>query len=90
MIKTIVTVIGVDKVGIIASVATLLAQHHVNILDINQTVMQEYFTMVMLVDVENCNVPYEELKQHLTELGVEMGMTIHVQHEEIFQAMHRI
>ncbi len=90
MTKTIVTVIGEDKVGIIARVSTLLAQHHVNILDINQTVMQEYFTMVMLVDVANANVPFEELKQRLDGLACDMGMTIHVQHEEIFQAMHRI
>lgn len=90
MIKTIVTVIGVDKVGIIARVSSLLAQHQVNILDINQTVMQEYFTMVMMVDIALCNVPFEELKQNLMALGKDMGMTIHVQHEEIFQSMHRV
>jgi ACT domain-containing protein len=90
MIRTIVTVIGVDKVGIIARASSLLAQHQVNILDINQTVMQEYFTMVMMVDIAQCNVPFEELKQNLMKLGQDMGMTIHVQHEEIFQSMHRI
>jgi ACT domain-containing protein len=90
MIKTIVTVIGADRVGIIARVSALLAQRNVNILDINQTVMQDYFTMVMLVDVANCDVPFEELKRQMAKLGREMSMTIHVQHEEIFQAMHRI
>lgn len=90
MIKAIVTVIGMDKVGIIARVSTLLAKHDVNILDINQTVMQEYFTMVMMVDVSNCNVPFEQLKGNLGALGSDMGMTIHVQHEEIFRIMHRI
>ncbi len=90
MIKTIVTVIGVDKVGIIARVSTLLAQYNANILDINQTVMQEYFTMIMMVDIQGCSVSFEDLKRKLTELGEEMGMTIHVQREEIFNAMHRI
>ena len=90
VIRTIVTVIGVDTVGIIARVATLLAQRQVNILDINQTVMQEFFTMVMMVDVAGCNVPFETLKADLAALGQEMGMTIHVQREEIFQTMHRI
>lgn len=90
MIKTIITVIGVDTVGIIAKVSTLLASHGVNILDINQTVMQEYFTMIMMVDVQRCDVPFEQLKQALLSLGEEMGMTIHMQREDIFNSMHRI
>lgn len=90
MIKTIVTVIGMDKVGIIAKTSTLLSEYNVNILDINQTVMQEYFTMVMLVDVAECNASFEALKAALTRLGEEVGVTVHVQHEAIFQSMHRI
>ena len=90
MIKTIVTVIGMDKVGIIAKTSTLLSEFNVNILDINQTVMQEYFTLVMLVDVAACNASFDELKAALKRLGEEVGVTVHVQHESIFQAMHRI
>jgi ACT domain-containing protein len=90
VVKAIVTVIGVDRVGIIARVSALLAQREVNILDINQTVMQEYFTMVMMVDVGGCNVPFETLKADLLALGEELGMRIHAQHQDIFDAMHRI
>ena len=90
MIKTIVTVIGMDKVGIIAKTSTLLSEFNVNILDINQTVMQEYFTMGMLGDVAECNTSFDELKAALTRLGEEVGVTVHVQHEAIFQSMHRI
>ena len=90
MKRAIVTVLGSDRVGIIARVSALLAQREVNILDINQTVMQEYFTMVMMVDVGGCNVPFETLKADLLALGEELGMRIHAQHQDIFDAMHRI
>ena len=73
MIKAIVTVIGVDKVGIIAKVSNLLARHNVNILDITQTVMQAYFSMIMLVDVAQCDVSFEALKGECRSLGEQMG-----------------
>ncbi len=88
--KAIVTVIGNDKVGIIAKVSTALFNCNANILDINQTVMQEYFTMVMLVDIENCSVPFETLSARLGAVGEELGLSVRIQREDIFAAMHRI
>ena len=88
--KAIVTVVGKDRVGIIASVCTALAGFDVNVLDINQTVMQGYFTMMMVVEVSMCNVPVAELVTKMDEMGKEMGLSIRVQREDIFEAMHRI
>ena len=88
--KAIVTVVGKDRIGIIASVCSLLASYQVNILDISQTVMQGYFTMMMATEVSSCNVPLAELAQRMDELGVQMGLSIRVQREDIFQSMHRI
>ena len=88
--KAIVTVVGKDRVGIIAEVCVLLASYKVNVLDINQTVMQGYFTMMMAVDVEQCTIPLAELCQTMDIKGQEMGLSIRVQREDIFQAMHRV
>lgn len=88
--KAIVTVVGKDRVGIIASVCTKLAQYNVNVLDISQTVMQGYFTMMMVTDVSKCNVSVGDLAKQMDAAGQEMGLSIHVQREDIFQAMHRV
>ena len=88
--KAIVTVVGKDRVGIIAAVCVKLAEYNVNVLDINQTVMQGYFTMMMAVDVSACKVPLAELVDIMEATGKEMGLSIRVQREDIFQAMHRI
>ena len=88
--KAVVTVVGKDRVCIIASVCTALAGFDVNVLDINQTVMQGYFTMMMVVEVSMCNVPVAELVTKMDEMGKEMGLSIRVQREDIFEAMHRI
>lgn len=88
--KAVVTVVGKDRVGIIASVCTALAGFDINVLDINQTVMQGYFTMMMVVEVSMCNVPVAELVTKMDEMGREMGLSIRVQREDIFEAMHRI
>ncbi len=88
--KAIVTVVGKDRVGIIAGVCTALAGFSVNVLDISQTVMQGYFTMMMAVEVSGCNVPLAELVTRMDEIGREMGLSIRVQREDIFEAMHRI
>ena len=88
--KAIVTVIGKDRVGIIASVCALMASHNVNILDISQTIMQEYFTMIMLVDASQCTVPFADLARTLDEAGAQRGLQIRAQREDIFNAMHRI
>ena len=88
--KAIVTVVGKDRVGIIAQVCVKLAEYQVNVLDINQTVMQGYFTMMMAVDVTECTVPLAQLCQAMDAQGQEMGLSIRVQREDIFQAMHRV
>ena len=88
--KAIVTVVGKDRVGIIASVCQQLASYNVNVLDISQTVMQGYFTMMMAVDVAEANVSLPELCQLMEQKGHEMGLSIRVQREDIFEAMHRI
>lgn len=88
--KAIVTVVGKDRVGIIASVCTKLAQYNVNVLDISQTVMQGYFTMMMVTDVRECNVSVGDLAKKMDAAGQEMGLSIRVQREDIFQAMHRV
>ncbi len=88
--RSIVTVIGKDRVGIIAEVCNMLAAQNVNILDISQTVLQEYLTMFMLVDISACTLPFTELKQKLSDAGKQTGLDIRMQREEIFNAMHRI
>ena len=88
--KAIVTVVGKDQVGIIAAVCVHLASFNVNVLDISQTVMQGFFTMMMAVDVSACNVPVAELVTEMAKIGENMGLSIRVQREDIFQAMHRI
>lgn len=88
--KAIVTVIGKDQVGIIAAVTELLAQHGVNVLDISQTVLQGYFTMIMLVDASGCDVPFAALADTLREAGETRGLQIRAQREEVFNVMHRI
>ena len=85
--NAIVTVIGKDKVGIIAAVCIKLAEMNVNVLDISQTILDGKFTMVMAVDAANANVGFEELAR---ELGEGMELSIRIQREEIFDAMHRI
>lgn len=88
--KAIVTVVGKDRVGIIAAVCTQLAAFNVNVLDISQTVMQGYFTMMMATEISECNVPVAQLARKMEAVGKEMNLSIHVQREDIFQAMHRV
>ena len=88
--RAIVTVIGKDKPGIISKVSTTLAQNEVNIEDISQTIVQGNFTMIMLCDLEKAKLNLKELKSALVELGEQIGVSIHVQHEDIFDAMHKI
>lgn len=88
--KAIVTVVGKDQVGIIAAVCVKLAEYDVNVLDISQTVMQGYFTMMMVVDVSACSLPLAELVVLMDEMGKERGLSIRLQREDIFDAMHHI
>ncbi len=88
--KAIVTVIGKDRVGITAAVCSLLAQHNINILDITQTVLQDFFTMVMLVDTTACAESIGTMADILEQAGKEQELSIRIQREDIFHAMHRI
>ena len=88
--KAIITVIGKDTTGIIASVCTLLAENKINILDISQTVMEGFFTMTMLVDLTNSAVDFADISDKLTAKGEEMGLSIRIQREDIFDLMHRV
>ncbi len=90
MNKTIITVVGKDTVGIIAKVCTYLADNGVNILDISQTIVQEYFNMMMIVDMKKAAKPFAEIVDELDKLGESIGVKIKCQHEEIFTKMHRI
>jgi len=88
--KGIITIIGKDRVGIIAQVSTLLADNNVNILDINQTVMREYFTMIMLVDLENMKTDFTNLQLNLEQKAKDIKMEIKIQREDIFNKMYEI
>ncbi|HWP79617.1 MAG TPA: ACT domain-containing protein [Candidatus Acidoferrum sp.] len=88
--RAIVTVVAKDAVGIMALVTTYLADHGVNIMDISQTLMQEYFAMIMLVDLATSSIPFDELRRDLLAAGESRGLSITIQREEIFNAMHRI
>lgn len=90
MKKTIITVVGKDTVGIIARVCTYLAENKVNILDISQTIVQEYFNMMMIVDMNQTEKPFGQIAEELTALGEKIGVVIKCQSEEIFNQMHRI
>lgn len=88
--RAIVTVVGKDRVGIIANVCTVLAGYNVNVLDIRQTVMQEYFTMMMVVETSQSSLPVADMAKELEEKGKEMELSIRLQREDIFNAMHRV
>lgn len=88
--KAIITVLSADREGIIAQVSGILYEHGVNILDITQTVLNTYFAMVMLVDLNKMNVSFKEMTACLEKAGEELGMEIRMQRSEIFDAMHRV
>lgn len=88
--RAVITVIGTDTMGIIARVSGYLAENQINILDISQTIMQDLFTMIMLVDLDKTKIAFDTIADGLDRLAVEVGVTIRIQHEDIFQSMHRI
>ena len=88
--KGIITVVGKDKVGIIAKVCTFLSEENINILDISQTIVQGYFNMMMIVDIDTAKDDFVEIVDHLSTLGKEIGVDIRLQHQDIFDNMHRI
>ena len=90
MKKSIITVVGKDTVGIIAKVCTYLAENKINIFDISQTIVQDYFNMMMIVDMTNAAKPFQDVNQDLAQIGESIGVIIKCQREDIFNQMHRI
>ncbi|GBU23113.1 hypothetical protein R80B4_03029 [Fibrobacteres bacterium R8-0-B4] len=88
--RAIVSVVGKDRMGIIAKVSGLLFSIDINVMDLSQSVMNDYFHMIMLVDMSKCSRKFEEISAALDTLGTEIGMSIKIQHEDIFNAMHKI
>ena len=88
--KAVITVTGRDNIGIIARVSTECAKYGANILDISQSVLREYFAMIMLSDISALTIPFSDFVDRLTALGAESGLEIHTMHEDIFNTMHRI
>lgn len=88
--KAVITVTGKDSVGIIAAVATECATYGANIVDISQSVLSEYFAMIMLADIDGLNIPFSEFVDKLSEIGNGKGLDIHTMHEDIFNTMHHI
>lgn len=88
--KAVITVVGKDTVGIIARICTFLAEHKINILDISQTIVQDYFNMMMIVDLDGADLPFSQCQEQLSGMGEEIGVDIKCQREEIFEKMHRI
>ena len=90
MTKALISVTGLDSTGIIARVATKLSEMDINILDITQTILGGYFTMMMVVDLDGCQLPFEQIDRELQPVREELKMAIHMQRMDIFDAMHRI
>jgi ACT domain-containing protein len=88
--RAIVTIIGSDRVGIIAGIANVIADANVNILDISQSVIREFFTMIMMVDLRDSGISFNELRERLGRKGAELSVRVEIQREEIFKAMHRV
>lgn len=88
--RAVITVIGKDTVGILAKVSGICAQHNANVMEVTQSVLQDVFAMIMLVDISGLTINYSELADTMSALGIELGLSIHVMHEDIFNSMHRI
>lgn len=88
--RAVVAVIGKDTVGILAKVSAICAEANANVMDVTQTIMQDLFAMTMLIDITECTKDYSILADNLKKCGEDMGLQIHVMHEDIFNSMHRI
>lgn len=88
--RAVITVIGKDMVGILAKVSTQCAEYNVNVQEVTQSVLQDMFVMIMMTDISDCNVPFADFAEHMKKLGDDMGLSVHVMHEDIFNSMHRI
>lgn len=90
IMRAVVAVIGKDTVGILAKVSGICAEHNANVMDVTQTIMQDLFAMTMMIEISKLNIDYIDFADKLTKAGSEMGLQVHVMHEDIFNAMHRI
>lgn len=88
--KAVVTVIGKDMVGILAKVSAQCAAHNANVIEVTQSVMQDLFAMIMLVEIADLSCPFSQFSEALSQTGAELGLSVHVMHEDIFNSMHRI
>ncbi len=88
--RAVITVIGKDMVGILAKISTECSNHNINVLEVTQSILQDMFAMIMMVDISKSDIPFTQLSDMLTKAGEEMGLSIHVMHEDIFNAMHTI
>ncbi|QEY34251.1 ACT domain-containing protein [Caproiciproducens galactitolivorans] len=88
--RAVITVIGKDMVGILARVSAICADNGVNVVEVTQSILQDLFAMIMMVDISKSTIPFSELADKLTAIGEDMNLTVHVMHEDIFNSMHRI
>jgi len=88
--RAVVTVIGKDTVGILAKVSAACAKYNNNILEVTQSILQDLFVMIMMIDISNCTIPFTEFAYEMAALGEEMGLQVRAMHEDIFNSMHRI
>jgi ACT domain-containing protein len=88
--KAVITVIGKDMVGILAKISTECCNHNINVLEVTQSILQDMFAMIMMVDISKADIPFTEFSDMLSKTGAEMGLSIHAMHEDIFNAMHTI
>lgn len=88
--RAVITVIGKDMVGILAKVSTACAVHGINVLEVTQSILQDMFAMIMMVDIGGSDVPFTQFADEMAAMGEEMGMSIRAMHEDIFESMHRI
>ena len=88
--RAVITVVGRDAVGILAKVSGRCSDHRVNVIEVTQSILQDVFAMIMMVDISACDIPFTQLVDEMVALGTENGLVIHCMHEDIFNAMHTI
>ena len=88
--QAVISVNGKDNIGIIAKTANICAEYNVNIVDVSQTILQDYFVMIMLVDIDNININFNDFVDIMSDMGKKNNLEIHTMHEDIFNSMHRI
>ena len=90
MRRAVITVLGRDTVGILARISSGCAAHNINVLEVTQSILQDMFAMIMMVDITNCNVPFTQFADEMTAVGEQMGLHVHTMHEDLFNSMHTV